>query len=142
MFAYEYRHDKRGRVVKKIQPRDSSAGSATQYWYDRADRVAYMKAPALGSRYRFCLYDRLGRLCVQGTCNSGNQADTIFSATSYASGSQGVCQTGYAAPYSISDPQLEIVNYYDSYDFIGHHLTSAMPAVSINQTSSKMPPAP
>ncbi len=51
---------------------------------------------------------------------------------SYASGTGGVCQTGYAAPYTISDPQLEIVNYYDNYVFIGHHLTSAMPTVSIN----------
>ena len=132
MFAYEYRYDKRGRIVKKILPGDSSAGPTVQYWYDRADRVAYMKDAALGSRYRFYLYDRLGRLCVQGTCSGGNQSDTVFSVTSYASGSQGICQTGYAAPYTISDPQLEIVNYYDTYDFIGNHLTSAMPTVSIN----------
>ena len=137
MFAYEYRYDSRGRVVKKILPRDGSGGSVTQYWYDKADRVSYMKDPALGSRYRFCLYDRLGRLCVQGTCGGGNQSDTIFSVTSYASGSQGVCQTGYAAPYAISDPQLEIVNYYDSYDFIGHHQTSAMPTVNINSNQQQ-----
>ena len=132
MFAYEYRYDNRGRVVRKILPKDGSAGATVQYWYDRADRVAYMKDAALGSRYRFYLYDRLGRLCVQGTCSGGNQSDTIFSVTSYASGSQGICQTGYAAPYAISDPRLEIVNYYDSYGFIGHHLTSAMPTVNIN----------
>ena len=132
MFAYEYRYDNRGRVVKKILPKDGTEGSVTQYWYDRADRLSYMKDPSLGSRYRFCLYDRHGRLCVQGTCSGGNQSDTIFSVTSYANGSQGICQTGYAAPYTISDPQLEIVNYYDNYGFIDHHLTSAMPTVNIN----------
>ena len=58
MFAYEYRYDSRGRMVMKILPKDSSTGSTTQYWYDRADRMAYMKDPALGSRYRFYLYDR------------------------------------------------------------------------------------
>ncbi|MBR6263910.1 MAG: hypothetical protein IKR05_11940 [Prevotella sp.] len=89
MFAYEYRYDNRGRVVKKILPKDGTEGSVTEYWYDRADRVAYMRDPALGSRYRFYLYDRLGRLCVQGTCSGGNQSDTIFSATSYASVSGG-----------------------------------------------------
>ena len=132
MFAYEYRYDNRGRVEMKILPGDGSEGSVTQYWYDRADRLAYMRDPALGSRYRFYLYDQFGRTCVQGTCSGGNQSDTILSATFYASGSQGICQTGYVAPYAITDPQLEIVNYYDNYDFIGHHQTSAMPTVNVN----------
>ncbi len=133
MFAYEYRYDNRGRVVKKILPGDGSEGSDTMYWYDRADRVAYMRDPALGSRNRFYLYDRLGRLCVQGTCsNRYGQCGSRLAVTSYASGTGGICQTGYAAPYTISDPQLEIVNYYDNYGFIGHHLTSAMPTVSIS----------
>ena len=133
MFAYEYRYDNRGRVVKKILPKDGSEGSVTMYWYDKADRVAYMRDPALGYRNRFYLYDRLGRLCVQGTCsNRYGQCGSMLAATSYASGSQGICQTGYSAPYTISDPQLEIVNYYDNYGFIGHHLTSAMPTVSIS----------
>ena len=133
MFAYEYRYDNRGRVVKKILPKDGTEGSVTEYWYDRADRVAYMRDPALGSRYRFYLYDQFGRLCVQGTCTSRYvQCGSTLSATSYASGSQGICQTGYTAPYNFISPQIEIVNYYDNYDFIGHHLTSAMPTVSIN----------
>ena len=67
MFAYEYRYDNRGRVVKKILPKDGSEGSVTMYWYDKADRVAYMRDPALGYRNRFYLYDRLGRLCIKGT---------------------------------------------------------------------------
>jgi len=138
MFAYEYRYDNRGRVVKKILPKDGTEGSVTEYWYDKADRVAYMKDPALGSRYRFYLYDQFGRLCVQGTCgNRYVQCGSMLSATSYASGSQGICQTGYSAPYDIISPKIEIVNYYDNYDFIGHHLTSAMPTVSVNTTQEQ-----
>ena len=138
MFAYEYRYDNRGRVVKKILPKDGTEGSVTEYWYDRADRVAYMKDPALGSRYRFYLYDQFGRLCVQGTCgNRYVQCGSMLSATSYASGSQGICQTGYSAPYDIISPKIEIVNYYDNYGFIGHHLPSAMPTVSINTTQEQ-----
>ena len=95
MFAYEYRYDNRGRVVKKILPKDGTEGSVTEYWYDKADRVAYMKDPTLGSRYRFYLYDQFGRLCVQGTCgNRYVQCGSMLSATSYASGSLGICQTG------------------------------------------------
>ena len=129
IYAYEYRYDNRGRVVWKKLP----GAECVQYWYDSADRMAYMRDTALGNRYRFCLYDRFGRLCVQGTCSDGDRGDSILSATSYTSGSGGVCSTGYTAPYSISDPQLEIVNYYDTYEFIGNNLTSAMPALTIGQ---------
>ena len=132
MFAYEYRYDNRGRMYMKILPKDSSAGCTTQYWYDSADRMAYVRDPALGSRYRFFLYDRLGRLCVQGTCSGGSMNGSIFSETSYVSGTQGICGTGYTLPYTITDPRLETVCYYDGYGFIGMNLTGAMPAVSVN----------
>ena len=132
MFAYEYRYDNRGRMIMKILPKDGSSGSATQYCYDRADRIAYMRDPALGSRYRFFLYDRLGRQCVQGTCSGGDQDETIFSGTSYTGGSGGICGTGYTSPYTITDPQLEIVSYYDNYGFLGTNLTGAMPSVTID----------
>ena len=134
MFAYEYRYDHRGRVIEKILPGDASGGSTVRCWYDRADRTAYVRDAALGSRYRFFLYDRLGRLCVQGTCgNRYGQCDTVLAVTSYAGGNGGICQTGYTAPYTISDPQLEIVNYYDNYAFTSiNSLTNIMPVVSIN----------
>jgi RHS repeat-associated protein len=137
MFAYEYRYDSRGRLKMKILPGSSIEGSTTQYWYDKADRMAYMKDPALGNRYRFYLYDKFGRLCVQGICSGGNRSESILSTTIYGSASGGICQTGYSAPYTITDPQLEIVNYYDGYDFIGTSLTSAMPTVSITQNQRK-----
>ena len=134
MFAYEYRYDNRGRMVMKILPRDGSSGSTTQYWYDRADRMAYMRDHALGGRYRFFLYDRMGRLCVQGTCSGGNLSDTIRTTTAYRSGTAGISGTGYTAPYAITDPRLETVSYYDNYDFIGQNMTSAMPSVSVSDS--------
>lgn len=138
MFAYEYRYDGRGRMTMKILPKGSSNGATTQYWYDRADRMAYMKDAVLGSRYRFFLYDKHGRLCVQGTCSGGSQSESILSTTSYLCGSAGICNTGYSVPYTISDPWLEIVNYYDDYDFIGKNLTSAMPtAVVVSENQKK-----
>lgn len=137
MFAYEYRYDNRGRMIMKILPKDSSDGTAIQYWYDSADRMAYMKDPALGYRYRFYLYDRLGRLCIQGTCSRGDMDGSVLSATSYASGTGGICNTGYTAPYTISDPVLEIVNYYDSYGFIGRNLSGVMPTVTVNDSQKQ-----
>ena len=66
--AHEYRYDKRGNIVKKILPQCQY----TQYWYDNADRLTFMQDANLRSKnkYRFMLYDRLGRLCVQGLCDS------------------------------------------------------------------------
>lgn len=128
IFSYEYRYDNRGRVVKKMLPQ---AGT-TQYWYDKADRVAFMKDPALGSRYRFYLYDKLGRLCVQGTCSGRTSSESTLSSTAYMAGTGGICMTGYTVPYSISNPQLEIVNYYDNYNFIGANFSNRMPTVSIS----------
>ncbi len=69
-YAYEYRYDERGRVVKKILP----GSEYIQYWYDKADRLTYMRDANLREKglYRFMFYDRLGRLAVQGVCESCN----------------------------------------------------------------------
>ena len=66
--AHEYRYDKRGNIVKKILPQCQY----TQYWYDHGDKVIFMQDANLRTKnkYRFMLYDRLGRLCVQGLCDS------------------------------------------------------------------------
>jgi len=138
MFAYEYRYDNRGRVSMKVLPKDGTEGSVTEYWYDKADRVAYMRDPALGGRYRFYLYDRLGRLCVQGTCtNRSSLCGSRLAKVSYASGTGGICQTGYTAPYFIVNPQLEMVNYYDNYGFISNDFANAMPTVNIDATQEQ-----
>ena len=131
---YEYSYDYRGRVKTKKLP----GCKAVEYWYDKADRVAYMKDPALGSRYRFYLYDKLGRLCVQGTCTDGTRDSTKLSTTSYVSGTDnGICKTGYTAPYTIKDPKLEIVNYYDNYNFKDKQQKSNMPAVTVSSTQKR-----
>ena len=133
-YYYEYRYDDRGRVKTKILP----GCKEITYWYDKADRIAYMKDPALGSRYRFYLYDKLGRLCVQGTCTDGTRDSTLLSTTSYVSGTNnGICKTGYTAPYTISNPKLEIVNYYDNYNFKDKQQKSNMPAVTVNDNQKQ-----
>lgn len=125
IFAYEYRYDNMGRLQKKIIPQ---AGT-TQYWYDEADHIAYMQDPLLGYRYRFYLYDQFGRVCVQGICSSrgGNQ-----SAIASLNTSGGICMSGYSVPYPVSEPKLEVVNYYDSYDFLGNSLSVGLTSISVN----------
>ena len=133
-YYYEYRYDARGRVKTKILP----GCKAIEYWYDKADRISCMKDPALGSRYRFYLYDKLGRLCVQGTCTNCISNGSILSTTSYVSGTDnGICKTGYTTPYTINDPKLEIVNYYDNYNFKDKQQKSNMPAVTVSSTQKR-----
>ena len=115
-YAYEYRYDSRGNTVKKILP----GCGYTQYWYDRGDRMAFMQDATLRERgkYRFFLYDRLGRLAVQGTCDGCNRGGTPNPAE-FEENSAGLCNTGYVVPLSdkVTNPEIETVNYYDTYSF-------------------------
>ena len=120
--AYEYRYDSRGRVVKKILP----GCEYIQYWYDKADRLLYMQDATLREKgkYRFMLYDALGRLCVQGLCSDCKRSskDGLIPKVKYDPNKQGICNTGYVLPAEyegtlLTEPVLEIANYYDNYDF-------------------------
>ena len=116
-YAYEYRYDGRGNLVKKILP----GCGFEQYWYDRGNRMTFMQDAALRERglYRFFLYDRLGRLVVQGTCTACER-DERPNIAEYEEKGGGICNTGYKVPFidKITNPNLETVNYYDRYDFI------------------------
>ena len=117
LYAYEYRYDVKGRVVKKILP----GCEYTQYWYDDADRVAFMQDAKLREKglYRFFVYDLFGRTAMQGTCASCNRQEHAATAV-YRKAADGFLQTGYelTQPESIGEARLEMVNYYDDYDFL------------------------
>ena len=133
-YAYIYHYDNQRHCTYKKLP----GCEPIRYVYDKAGRVAYMKDPALGGRSRFYLYDNFGRLCVQGTCSGGDQSKSILSATSYVSGTDnGICKSGYTVPYTINDPKLEIVNYYDNYDFKDKQQKAKMPIVNLDNNQKQ-----
>ena len=133
-YAYVYHYDNQRHCTYKKLP----GCDPIYYIYDKAGRVAYMKDPALEGRNRFYLYDKFGRLCVQGTCNGDNQGKSILSTTSYVSGTNnGICKTGYTIPYTISDPKLEIVNYYDNYTFKDMQQKTTMPTVTVDDNQKQ-----
>ncbi|MBQ3805116.1 MAG: hypothetical protein II844_04835 [Prevotella sp.] len=120
--AYEYRYDARGRMVKKILP----GCGYTQYWYDKADRLLYVQDSTLRERgkYRFMLYDALGRLCVQGLCDNCKRSsnDGLMPKVKIDPTRSGVCGTSYIldtqyANTLLTNPTLEVANYYDNYNF-------------------------
>ena len=119
-YAYEYRYDERGRVVKKILP----GNVCIQYWYDNADHITYMQDGNLKKKnlYRFMFYDRLGRLAVQGTCSACDRSNIgILRAELNTNPVYCIKNTGYAIFNLDNDFRLkdvEIVNYYDNYDYL------------------------
>ena len=121
IFGYEYRYDKRGNIVKKILPQCQY----TQYWYDNGDKVIFMQDANLRSKnkYRFMLYDRLGRLCVQGLCDDFDRSVNVSHiniSVVYNQGADGLCNTGYVLNQALGlkDARLEKAYYYDNYDFL------------------------
>ena len=134
MFAYEYRYDNRGRTEWKKLP----GTEHIQYWYDDADRVMAMQDAMMrnDSKYRFFVYDNFGRVAIQGLCSQYTHHDNVLAKATYGKGSSGFLGTGYAVSSDVAgaftNPELEIVNYYDNYDFIGRNLTGTMPTVTVS----------
>ncbi len=123
-YAYEYRYDERGRVVKKILP----GSDYIQYWYDKADRLTYMCDANLREKglYRFMFYDRFGRLAVQGVCSACDRSKIgILRAELNTKAASCIKNTGYAISNLDNDFRLkdvEIVNYYDNYNFLNSEM--------------------
>ena len=94
-YAYEYRYDRRGNMVKRILP----GCGVDQYWYDGTDRLTFESVPAsTGFGYRFRLYDKFGRQCVQGLCtNCERSFSGVYRAPRVArTQGGGFAGTGYA----------------------------------------------
>ena len=74
-YAYGYRYDGRGNVVKKLLP----GCKQIQHWYDRGNRLSFMQDANLRDKgqYRFYLYDKLERTVVQGLCNGCNRSEEM-----------------------------------------------------------------
>jgi len=118
-YGYEYRFDEKGRLAKKILPQCD----VVQYWYDTAGRMKFMQDATLRTRglYRFYLYDKYGRLCIQGTCTGCWRGEAVNTAT-YIGSNGGFHSTGYSVSrtgdISPTGVTIEQVNYYDGYDFV------------------------
>ena len=125
MYAYEYRYDTRGNLVKKTLP----GCECSQYWYDKEKRLVFTQTARLREkgRYRFTLYDAKGRMAVQGTCSSCRRSleNTDLHVT-YKGYQQGFMGTRYelSSPDAIdtTDAILEKICFYDAYSFLsGFH---------------------
>lgn len=138
IYGYEYRYDNRGNVAKKILPQCEYI----QYWHDQANRLLYMQDANLRKKgkYRFFLYDALGRLVMQGLSSMAkldlSESDNVPVAT-FNLATSGISGTGYVVNVQglvDSNSVIEIVNYYDNYNFLtANNLNSFSFASASNQ---------
>lgn len=119
LYAYEYRYDSHGNIVKKILP----GCDVIQYWYDADDRLVFEQDATLRANniYRFWVYDSMGRMAVQGTCSDclrNGLVNTVSFTTTVTDSPLG--DTGYVLSdkSQIVNPKIELVCYYDMYDFL------------------------
>ena len=129
--SYGYEYDTKGRIIKKRYP----GAEYIQYWYDNADRVAFMQDGMLRQKglYRFMLYDVFGRLAIQGTCSGGglSAVSSLVPTVTFSRNSGGFLSTDYVVSngVNITVPTLEIVNYYDSYAFLTGSMSSRFSSI-------------
>ncbi|TGX81885.1 hypothetical protein E5358_09115, partial [Palleniella muris] len=123
LYAYEYRYDDQGNVVKKILP----GCEPTKYLYDSHGRLIAMQDGRMGEssypRHEFYVYDRFGRLAVQGRCSGvAHPGDNLAMLDVTAAHDKTKDFGGYtiAHPYNYNSPKAELANYYDNYDFVNY----------------------
>ena len=120
IYGYGYLYDTHGRLTKKTLPQSGY----TQYWYDSSGKKTGEQTQMMREQglRRFFLYEEYGRVAVQGLCSTQQDYashDVTFSATE-----EGLFGSGYivSSQGSVSNPTLEIVNYYDDYGFLDTQL--------------------
>lgn len=137
LYAFQYNYDSRHRCIWKKLP----GCEYISYIYDNADHLLFSQdgEQRKSGKYRFYLYDYMGRLCVQGI-SSFATAGSGSAIVRFQSSQSGICSTGYVlfGTCSLTSPVPELVHYYDNYDYQQHstftscsqssRLTKASPA--------------
>ena len=131
-YAYMYHYDNRNRCIAKQLP---GTGEWDLYLYDKADRLIFTRERG---QWTFAIPDKFGRVCMTGTFYSysnfmvfdniiSNYAfnnpikDVIITAVRDTSNTaiKGYSIEGYNSigGFSINEPVVLSVNYYDNYDY-------------------------
>ena len=128
-YRYRYTYDAHGRMTGKYEP---GSNVPTLYRYDSEGRLIAERDRRVTpvNRSRFYLYDRLGRLCVQGNTSNYPQSSTApaYVSRTSASGFYQVCGSGYYVRngFTLQNPVVEAIYYYDDYSFLSTTACAAL----------------
>lgn len=117
-YAFHYEYDSKGRCIKKTIP----GCDYIQYWYDNSNRLSYVQDGNMrnAGKYRFFLYDQYGRMVIQGLCTTAPTVANAVVNNILSNASNSICNTGYTMSNNPNRgfEQLEIANYFDSYQYL------------------------
>ena len=119
-YAYMYRYDDRRRCTEKKLP----GCDWVRYVYDRADHAAFSQDGELRKqgKWMFHLYDRQGRICLEGICaNNLDPQDTPELDVTAEYTGDGMWGYDIRGIHLVA-PTLLNAYYYDDYDVLGTSL--------------------
>ena len=124
-YAYEYRYDNHGRLVKKLRPHCAEE----QFYYDSQGRIVYTQESNGG--HQFFFYDNLGRQVIKGWCNNFNYHH--YEDVTMLTTGDGLLGSGYqySLPNALSHGIIGEATYYDNYTFLNKSIVTSSPNASL-----------
>ena len=118
-YTYRYTYNVRGNLIRKQLP----GCAAVEFTYDANDRCVSFQDGELRKKglYRIFLYDKLGRMAVQGLASRRLSPEEAALVT-FSKGCGGIAGTDYSSPGAASINsvmrRLEQATFYDDYQFM------------------------
>lgn len=116
-YAYYYRYDARHLCIEKKLP----GAQPVYYVYDKTGRLMFSQDgnQHTTGEWTFYLYDKFQRLTVQGICKNTNTASavSVIINCERSNTNTGLENSGYSSTFSLTSPEVHLVNYYDDYEF-------------------------
>lgn len=133
LYGFQYTYDSRNRCTRKRLP----GCGLTSYMYDKADNLIYSQDSIQknNSKWKFYLYDNLKRPVLEGICKDPVSVANTAVTVNFTASDTGIGQSGYSANINFTVENLQMVNYYDNYDFralSGFKNNTAIPAGSVD----------
>lgn len=128
LYAYQYSFDNRDRCIMKKLP----GGDVNRFAYDKGDRLVYSQngRQSQQKEWMFTVLDKRGREAITGIGVSSSTNVPLISNTlvcAQRTKGAGNMNSGYTISNltGVTNTRPEVVNYYDSYDFLSDYESKA-----------------
>jgi len=135
LYAYLYKYDRRNRCIAKKLP----GCGWVYYLYDKTDQLIFTQdsEQRLKGEWLFLIPDAMGRIAVTGICKNSFDYMTDPLKNVVVKGTWANVTNSYKgyniSGITLSNPTIQMVNYYDNYEFLG--LNGIPPATTGSNTA-------